>query len=470
MGPAPQNHLPFRPLFSWDSKTAPWTDGKGDQEGYFKSVKLWNAFNDALPDNNSTKIPTRLRALCLKSQLFGRAADLCSGIDDESLTTTEGVKLIVDCIYQRDALSVVSEAFRAFNALLNTRRGDTENMKNFQSRFSAQVAKFNAISNTTKPPECSTALMLLSNSAIDDNQRVSVLAATPPADPTLNSQSTNDMFLSAVTYQSVASIVKQCDRTHTTSVNQNSLAASSAGTTQRYGHSSPQNRGRTRPTKAEYEALMMKHPCNLCGKFDHWKRSHSSDGSLPAHVKAVEKGDRNRAYAPVGKKKSVSFNMAKLIGSSAATTVSKDLGPLVHDGAPYSAIGLVELKWRGKKLDPALSLTINPIPMTLNGYSHWQYGTGEHASQSRKILGSVVLTAQSDGGRLIDITHLVLQGSSQWVIGRYVTRKANIEHIGRNTLTFEAHGEQDYISLTNSGFLSYVLLTDLLNRQVEAPL
>lgn len=53
---------------------------------------------------------------------------------------------------------------------------------------------------------------------------------------------------------------------------------------------------------------------------------------------------------------------------------------------------------------------------------------------------------------------LYCKRSSQWVIGRNVTRKANIEHIGKNALTFEAHGEQDYISLTNSGFLSYVLL------------
>ena len=98
MGPAHQNLLPSRPKFSWDSKTAPWTDGKGEQEGYHKSVKLWNAFNDALPNSNSNKIPKALRAICLKSQLFGRAADLCSGIDDASLTTDDGVKRIVDCI------------------------------------------------------------------------------------------------------------------------------------------------------------------------------------------------------------------------------------------------------------------------------------------------------------------------------------------------------------------------------------
>ena len=152
MGPAPNSSVPSRPRFSWDAKSAPWTDGKGDQEEYFKAVKLWQAFNDALPDRNSNKIPTGLRAICLNSQLYGGAKELCSGISDEQLLTTEGVKSIVDCIYQRDALSVVSEAFRSFNALLNTRRGDNENMKNFESRFSAQVAKFNWISQITKLP------------------------------------------------------------------------------------------------------------------------------------------------------------------------------------------------------------------------------------------------------------------------------------------------------------------------------
>lgn len=97
---------------------------------------------------------------------------MCSGITDEELLTPEGLKSIVDSIYQRDALFVVSEAFGTFNALLNTRRGGNENMKNFEFCFSAQIAKFISISQITKLPECITALMLLSNSFIDDHQRV----------------------------------------------------------------------------------------------------------------------------------------------------------------------------------------------------------------------------------------------------------------------------------------------------------
>ena len=230
MGPAPNSGLPSRPKFSWDAKSAPWTDGKGDQEQYNESVTLWNAFHDVLPDSNSNKIPEKLRAICLKSQLFGRAKDLCSGITNEELLGDDGVKKITEAIYQRDALSVVSEAFRAFNLLWNTRRSNTESMKNFESRFSAQVAKFNSISDTTKLPECITALMLLSNSAIDDTQRISVMAAAAPSDQHLNGQSTNDQFLSAITYQSVASVVKQCDKSSQHPAEGSHLTASSAGT------------------------------------------------------------------------------------------------------------------------------------------------------------------------------------------------------------------------------------------------
>lgn len=45
----------------------------------------------------------------------------------------------------------------------------------------------------------------------------------------------------------------------------------------------------------------------------------------------------------LARNRSVSFSMVKLTGSSAVTTSFEELGPLVDDGAPYSAIGLEEL-------------------------------------------------------------------------------------------------------------------------------
>lgn len=118
MGPDPQNNaLPSRPKFSWDIKTAPWTDGRGDQAEYKATVNLWKTFHNSLPANNNNKIPPNLQAICLKSQLFGRAKDLCSGISNTDLNTENGVDLIVNSIHKRDSLSVVSEAYRTFNQL-----------------------------------------------------------------------------------------------------------------------------------------------------------------------------------------------------------------------------------------------------------------------------------------------------------------------------------------------------------------
>lgn len=65
-------------------------------------------------------------------------------------------------------------------------------MKNFESNFSAQVAKLNANAETIKLPEYVTALILLYNYDTDDNQRVAVMEAAAPSDPELNIQSSND--------------------------------------------------------------------------------------------------------------------------------------------------------------------------------------------------------------------------------------------------------------------------------------
>ena len=147
-----------------------------------------------------------------------------------------------------------------------------------------------------------------------------------------------------------------------------------------------------------------------------------------------------------------------LTSYSASTTSSIDHGPLLDDGAPYSAIGQIQLHLLADQIGISPNLKLGAIPQSLKGHTHWQYGTGEHASPPRRILGSIVLTATSDKGNPVSITHLVVAGSSQWVLGRNVTRRSNIEHLDTNALVFLVDGKRDQISLTDEDFLSYISL------------
>lgn len=97
---------------------------------------------------------------------------------------------------------------------------------------------------------------------------------------------------------------------------------------------------------------------------------------------------------------------------------SVHVGPLVDDGAEYSAIGSIELQIL---LNIDSDVGLEPPPDTLNGHSHWQYGQGEHRSARRPILGSIVLPLKEDNRRIINIRHVVVQGSSQCIIGRNFT-------------------------------------------------
>ena len=148
-----------------------------------------------------------MQEIVLKYHLYGLAADLCEELTKEQLKSENGVAPFVNAIYQRDALSVISEAFDGMNVLLTTRYGQTLILKSFEPRFSTAVTKFNSLSRTTKLSQCITELVLLSSSSIEHSQRVSVLAAAATNKESFNEQTTNDEFLSAATYKQ-ASFVK----------------------------------------------------------------------------------------------------------------------------------------------------------------------------------------------------------------------------------------------------------------------
>ena len=290
-------------------------------------------------------------------------------MSDDQLVGDDAVNLIAENIDQRDALTVVSEAYQTFIQLYNTLRSSNETIKNFESRFSAQVAKLNCISSTNKLPECITALMLLSNSAINDSQRVSVMAAAAHSNQNLSSNSTNDEFLSSITYQYVSAVIKRCGNTSQPHIQNETLSASSAGMTKFRGQYRNNN------SRNKSESPTMNFSCNICGNYGHWKKNHNRDGSLPSHVKASDASTVSSASKSSSdgqqdrndneKKKTISFNMAALVGSSGNTFPSAKRRPLLDDGAPYSAIGLVELKLLADHVGLSSDFKLAAIPHAL---------------------------------------------------------------------------------------------------------
>lgn len=136
------------------------------------------------------------------------------------------------------------------------------------------MAKFTFISGATKLSEC-----VLSKITIDGAQRVSVVSAAAPSASNVSSRSTNDEYLSAVTYTSVASFNKHFEKTsHLTTNSSNSTMTVYYGDMNRHSRI---NVNRNRPKISP----QMKYPCDMCG-YGHC-RSNKDDGSLTARIKSL---------------------------------------------------------------------------------------------------------------------------------------------------------------------------------------
>lgn len=134
-------------------------------------MNLWGAFDDALPDTNSNKLPVAFREIMLQANLYGCAKEICHKIRDETIRSNNWQDAIVNALHKTDDLSTVRNVYQDFIAVLNIRRGDTESFKNFESRFEAKASKFKSHGPSCTLPEALTAFMLLSNSSVDNSQR-----------------------------------------------------------------------------------------------------------------------------------------------------------------------------------------------------------------------------------------------------------------------------------------------------------
>lgn len=154
------------------------------------------------------------------------------------------------------------------------KRGADESFLNFESRFAAQVSKFNSHSSDAKLPEALTSFMLLANSNIDNNQRISILAAACPKEDSFTGVPTTTDYLGKVSYESIATVVRQCEKKSDSNIDTQSVLQISAGN----ATSAP----RRRWTAEEVQTMKNSSQCRRagCGKYGHWYKDHLPDGSL----------------------------------------------------------------------------------------------------------------------------------------------------------------------------------------------
>lgn len=126
---------------------------------------------------------------------------------------------------------------------------------------------------------------------------------------------------------------------------------------------------------------------------------------------------------------------------------------MCDDGAPYCGIDLKEFKLIQPHVLRDYNACFEDLPDTIKPRTYWQYGSGKHKSESRRILGSIFLSLLTDQGNLVNMRHLAVEGSSQWMIGRNVTKSCDILHIGRNVLKLP---NGDTISLIDQDLYSFI--------------
>eukprot|EP00178_Gracilaria_changii_P016470 TRINITY_DN4728_c0_g1_i1.p1 TRINITY_DN4728_c0_g1~~TRINITY_DN4728_c0_g1_i1.p1 ORF type:complete len:805 (-),score=91.02 TRINITY_DN4728_c0_g1_i1:529-2943(-) len=320
---------------------------------------------------------------------------------------------------------------------------------NFESRFQAQISKLHAHGSAVKLFDAVTAFTLLANADIDPTQRISVLANSAPTTKDFSDTSTTDDYLKAVSYSSIASVLRQCERSPA-SLSRSSALSSNAANAQRF--SSSHSNTKTKLTPEQLADLKSLCQCRKCSKYGHWASDHKEDGSLKPGVPSYD--------APKGKScanKTLTFNMVRMCRLSGDPFFAPDfVGPLLDDGAPYSGLGNYELSLVQDFVVPDWNGQLDPLPASVANTPFWQYGNGDHSSEARPILGSIVLSLRTNLDNIVYIRHLVIQCSSQWVIGRNVTQHCNILHQGRNVLQLpSAESTADEISLVNHDMHCY---------------
>lgn len=130
----------------------------------------------------------------------------------KTFNTPKDVDAIVEANHKCNPLTVVSNLFVEPFRLLSTKRSSKETLQNFESGFTDQLSLFNALSKSTMVLNAISALTFLTNARVDTAQGISILAAALPSSTTDDDKARTDSLLTMVSYESVTTVLRQCDQ------------------------------------------------------------------------------------------------------------------------------------------------------------------------------------------------------------------------------------------------------------------
>lgn len=116
----------------------------------------------------------------------------------------------------------------------------------------------------------------------------------PPTDDSLDSHSRKEEFISLVKYDSIASVLRQFDRSHTPRLETSKPLVSNY--TPSSSSSSQKCQSSKKPPLLPHELanLKLRCKCKMCGKYGHWETDHNSNGSLPDGTSSNDERSRSR--------------------------------------------------------------------------------------------------------------------------------------------------------------------------------
>lgn len=164
-----------------------------------------------LLDADSNKNPKRLCWLKLRAHLYHRVFNSYRPIPIETLHSDDGEDTVVNFLFKRDPLPIVSRLYNDFSTLLNSKRKRNELFINFKSRFATRTSRNYTPRSSIFLPSSIASIMFLANANVGDSQSVLLLSAVfVKATMSVTADLTKDDKINFQEYKLIITVIQQC--------------------------------------------------------------------------------------------------------------------------------------------------------------------------------------------------------------------------------------------------------------------